>query len=100
MIFQPNGGAGGGGGLTAETGVFAGRYSSQTVSLGFEAKACIVAYESSADNIGFLVAGGSTNISASAESGSYYTSVSLSSNGMTLSAGTSSNISVRYLALG
>ena len=98
MIFQPNGGAGGGGGLTAKTDVFAGRYSSQTVSLGFEAKACIVAYEESADNIGFLVAGGSTSISA--ESGSYYTSVSLSSDGMTLSADTKSNISVRYLALG
>ena len=100
MIFQPSGGSGGGGGLTAKTGVFAGRYSGQTVPLGFKAKACIVAYESSADNIGFLVPGGSTNIRASAEGASYYTSVSLSSDGMTLSAGSESNISVRYLALG
>ena len=98
MIFQPSGGAGSGGGLTAETGTFAQSYPNKTVSLGFEAKACIVAYEKSADNIGFLVAGGSTNISA--ESGTYSNDVSLSSDGRTLSSNSHSyDNGVQYLAL-
>lgn len=98
MIFQPSGGAGGGGGLTAKTAVFATRSSNTTVSLGFEAKACIVIYEESADNIGFLVAGDETRISA--ESGNRKNDISLSSDGMTLSARSYSNNAVLYLALG
>ena len=98
MIFQPNGGAGGGGGLTAKTGVFATSNANRTISLGFEAKACIVVFEESADNIGFLVAGGRTNISA--ESANRKTDVSLSSDGMTLMARSYGNNAVQYLALG
>lgn len=97
MIFQPGSG-GSGGGLTAETGTFATNSSNKTVSLGFEAKACIVIFYESADNIGFLVAGGRTNISA--ESGNRTNDVSLSSDGMTLSARSYGNNSIQYLALG
>lgn len=99
MIFQPNGGAGGGGGLTAKTGVFATTSSNRTVSLGFEAKACIVICNKSAENAGFLVAGGSTNIST--VGGKLETGVSLSSDGMTLSSQYYINDGgIRYLALG
>lgn len=99
MIFQPSGGAGSGGGLTAKTGTFAGSFSGGTISLGFEAKACIVAYDSSADNVGFLVAGGSTYIRTA--NGEYSSSVSLSSDGMTLSSSSQSrDNAIRYLALG
>ena len=98
MIFQPSGGAGGGGGLTAKTGVFATRNSNKTVPLGFEAKVCIVGYGESADNIGFLVAGDSADISA--ESGNRKNDISLSSDGMTLSARSYGDNAVRYLALG
>lgn len=98
MIFQPGSG-GSGGGLTAKTGVFADRPSTGTVSLGFEAKVCIVGYDKSADNVGFLVAGDDAYISA--DGGVTSAEVSLSSDGMTLSSSdqTSSNV-IRYLALG
>lgn len=97
MIFQPGSG-GSGGGLTANTGSFASRFSVTTVSLGFKAKVCIVAYDESADNVGFLVAGGSTDIRT--ENGEY-SSVSLSSDGMTLSSSSQSrDNAIRYLALG
>lgn len=98
MIFQPVSG-GSGGGLTAKVGAFAVSYSTKAVSLGLEAKACIVAYEQSADNVGFLVAGGSTTIKA--ESGNYSNIVSLSSDGMTLSSDSyNRGNAIRYLALG
>ena len=97
MIFQPGSG-GSGGGLTAKTDEFATRSLNKTVSLGFEAKACIVIYEKSAENAGFLLAGGSTRISA--ESGNRTNDISLSSDGMTLSARAYSNNGVRYLAIG
>ena len=97
MIFQPSSG-GSGGGLTAKTDAFATRSLNTTVSLGFEAKACIVMYEESSDNIGLLVAGDSTNISA--ESGNRANEISLSSDGMTLRAMSYGNNAVLYLALG
>lgn len=97
MIFQPSGGAGGGGGLTAKAGVFATSSSNKVVSLGFEAKVCIVTYDESAGNTGFLVAGDSTRISTASGTKN---EVSLSSNGMTLSSGSYSRTPIRYLALG
>ena len=99
MIFQPNGGAGSGGGLTVKTDVFATSSLNRTISLGFEAKVCIVIYEKSADNIGFLVAGDETRIStASGKTSSY---VSLSSDGRTLSSSSSAwDSAILYLALG
>lgn len=98
MIFQPGSG-GSGGGLTAKTGKFATSFSTREVQLGFEAKACLVKFDKSADNIGFLVAGGSTNIDA--ESGNYSARVSLSSDGTTLSANYHANTNgIQYLALG
>lgn len=99
MIFQPNGGAGGGGGLTVKTGIFATSNANEIISLGFEAKVCIVIYEKSASNAGFLVAGSSTMIST--ESGDISSLISLSSNGTTLGSGNSfKNNGIRYLALG
>ena len=97
MIFQPGSG-GSGGRPTAKTDVFATSSSSKVVSLGFEAKACIVLFRESADNIGFLVAGGSTSISA--ESGRKENDIYLSSDGMTLSARAYGKNAVQYLALG
>lgn len=98
MIFQPIGGSGSGGGLTVKTGVFALNASNRTISLGFEAKACIVICDKSAENAGFLVAGGSTNISAGG--GELATEVSLSSDGMTLRSEYYIDGGIRYLALG
>ena len=98
MIFQPGAG-GSGGGLTAKTGIFATSNANKTISLGFKAKVCIVIYEKSARNAGFLLAGGSTRISA--ESETVASNVYLSSDGMTLSSDFRSiDNGIRYLALG
>lgn len=98
MIFQPGSG-GSGGGLTAKSGEFAMSYQTREVQLGFEAKACIVAFDKSADITGFIAAGDRTEISA--ESGSRTANVSLSSDGTTLSADYHGRDNgIRYLALG
>lgn len=99
MIFQPIGGSGSGEGLTAKSGRFATSYSTREEQLGFEAKACIVAFEKSADITGFMAAG--DRIEISAESGSRIAEVSLSSDGTTLSADYHGNANgILYLALG